>query len=296
MTFTSATGGADTILAATLAAGSLVSNSVTLTSDAVLADSSTITGTSNVVVNNLKGDEAADLSNITVTGTRTANVTDDVTFTGDLGTFSTVVADTKTLSAAAGVVSGKTITGAGNVAVSALAAASDLSSITNTGTRTAEITTGITFTGDLGTFSTSIASATVLAAAAGKIDGKIIAGAGDLTVTSLVATTDVSNLAMTGTVTVSGVASAAQLAALDGITANAIAATGITAISGTVAEASAILTAHTAGTVLVDADYTLDISGAATAAQLNALNTDTSGAVDIQDVTTITMADTGRDH
>ena len=63
---------------------------------------------------------AANLSSITNTGTRTAAVSDDVTFTGNLGTFTTTVANTKTLTAAASVVNGKTINGDGNVAVTAL--------------------------------------------------------------------------------------------------------------------------------------------------------------------------------
>lgn len=222
VTFTSATGGADTISAATLLAGSLRSDSVTLTADAALADGMTITGTSNSIVNSLEGDAAADLSNITVTGTRTANVTGDVIFTGDLGTFSTVIADTNTLTAAAGVV-----------------------------------------------------------------DAEIISGEGNITVTALTAATDISNFAMTGTVTVSGVAAAAQLTTLDGITAVKIEAEAITAISGTVTEAAAVVTAHGANTIAIDGNYTLDVSGTATAAQLDALDTDTSGAIDARDVTAI---------
>ena len=84
---------------------------------------------------------AANLSSITNSGTQTAAVSDDVTFTGNLGTFTTTVMNTKTLTAAASVVNGKTINGDGNVAVTALdatAAANPLQS-RNSGTPTAAV-------------------------------------------------------------------------------------------------------------------------------------------------------------
>ena len=113
----------------------------------------TINGDGNVAVTALDATAAANLSIIT-NKARTAAVSDDVTFTGNLGTFTTTVANTKTLTAAASVVNGKTINGDGNVAVTALdaTAAANLSTITNSGTQTAAVSDDVTFTGNLGTF------------------------------------------------------------------------------------------------------------------------------------------------
>ena len=61
----------------------------------------TINGDGNVAVTALDATAAANLSSITNSGTQTAAVSDDVTFTGNLGTFTTTVANTKTLTAAA---------------------------------------------------------------------------------------------------------------------------------------------------------------------------------------------------
>ncbi|MFM2151384.1 MAG: hypothetical protein RLZZ187_3690, partial [Pseudomonadota bacterium] len=128
----------------------------TLTLSAAQASGKTITGDGNVAVTALDATAAANLSTITNTGTKTAAVSEDVTFTGNLGTFTTTVAATKTLTAAAAVVSGKTITGDGNVAVTALDAtpAANLSTITNTGTKTAAVSENVTFEGNLGSFTT----------------------------------------------------------------------------------------------------------------------------------------------
>ena len=64
----------------------------------------TIAGAGNVSVTGLDATAAANLSTITASGTLSAAVSNDVTFTGNLGTFTTTVASGKTLTAAASVV------------------------------------------------------------------------------------------------------------------------------------------------------------------------------------------------
>ena len=159
-----------------------VANTKTLTAAASVVNGKTINGDGNVAVTALDATAAANLSSITNTGTRTAAVSDDVTFTGNLGTFTTTVANTKTLTAAASVVNGKTINGDGNVAVTALdaTAAANLSTITNSGTQTAAVSDDVTFTGNLGTFTTTVANTKTLTAAASVVNGKTINGDGNV--------------------------------------------------------------------------------------------------------------------
>ncbi|MDA7467482.1 hypothetical protein N8942_06735 [Planktomarina temperata] len=177
---------------------SLIVNSVDVTAAAVVLDGETVTGNSNVSITALEGDAAADLSNITTTGTRTAAVSDDVTFTGDLGTFTTTVASGKTLTGDVDVLQGKTINGAGTVAVTDLNTDldADLSTITSTAV-TATFNASGTFTGDLGTASTTVASGVTLTAAASVVAGKTITG-GSVDITgNIAANTDISNVAST---------------------------------------------------------------------------------------------------
>lgn len=158
-------------------------NGITLSFDADQLDAPPITGTGSVTVNALEDNADIDLSNVTVTGTRLANVTDDVTFTGNLGTFTTAVATAQTLTAAASVVTGKTINGAGNVAVTSVAASTDLSNITNTGTQTAAVSSNLTFVGDFGTFDVTVSNGNTLTVNADRIDELTVSGAGNVTVT-----------------------------------------------------------------------------------------------------------------
>jgi hypothetical protein len=267
----------------------------TLTTTAAKATGLAMTGAGGVSLTALDADADADLSSITVSGTKTANVASDVTFTGDLGTFGVTVDSGKTLTTTALKATGLTMTGAGGVTLTALNADADadLSSITVSGTKTANVAADVTFTGNLGTFSTTVASTKTMTAAHGVVTGKTISGAGNLSITSMVDATDVSSISTSGTITVAGVTTAANLTALDALTTTAIVASDITAISGTVTEAAAVLTAHGASTITIDDDYTATLTGTATSAQLAALNTDTSGDINIAGVTAVTLEDTG---
>ena len=149
----------------------------------------TINGDGNVAVTALDATAAANLSSITNTGTRTAAVSDDVTFTGNLGTFTTTVADAKTMTAAANIVAGKTVnkagTGALAVQVGTADAAVDLTTIAGTALSSVTVTDNVPFTGTLDdAVSTAVASGKTLTAAASVVNGKTINGDGNVAVTA----------------------------------------------------------------------------------------------------------------
>jgi hypothetical protein len=220
----------------------------TLTLTAAQATGVGITGAGNVAVTALNATDNANLSTIRVTGTRTATVSEDVTFTGNLGTFTTTVVDGKTLTADASVIDGKiiqgpgavvvsgdvgantdlttisaplnfgadtaievtagtltltaaqansvNISGVGNVAVTALDASpnANLSGIQVTGTRTATVSNDVTFTGNLGTVTTTVIAGKTLTADASVVDGKKIEGDGAVVVTDSMANYSFANI------------------------------------------------------------------------------------------------------
>jgi hypothetical protein len=86
-----------------------VNNSQTLTLLATQATGKTINGAGSVTINTLNGSAAADLSKITVSGTKLAKVADNVTFTGDLNGFNVDVAGTKTLTSSAAKLTGLSV-------------------------------------------------------------------------------------------------------------------------------------------------------------------------------------------
>lgn len=155
---------------------------------------------------------------VTFSGTATGNITftlDDTvatfsrggvtaTTTADLETITKItVGSGQTLSATAAHVTGKTIDGAGNVSVTALHATGDanLSLITNSGTKTATVSEDVTFTGNLGTFTTTVAARKTLTADAAELHGKTVTGTGSVNVNVLAAGTNLSGLNTTLTVT-----------------------------------------------------------------------------------------------
>jgi hypothetical protein len=121
-----------------------------------------------------------------------------------------------------------------------------------------------------------------MTAAHSVVTGKTISGAGNLSITSMVNATDVSNIAASGTITVAGVTTAANLTALDALTTTAIAAGSITTISGTAAEVKA---AGAAAGITTAADYAATISDAAgatvTITDLSTTGSDTTGTVTV---------------
>ena len=134
-----------------------VASSNTLKADAQYLDGKTIDGAGNITVDTLNGDSAADLSGISTSGTNIIITNNDLTFTGkfikanfDLsgGNVVTMTSDGirtgktvsvltgNNLTAAASLVTGKTIGGAGTVNTTALEStpglSADLSNITTT--------------------------------------------------------------------------------------------------------------------------------------------------------------------
>jgi limonene-1,2-epoxide hydrolase len=170
-----------------------VGNGFTMTAAANKVAGETInkSGSGKLAVTIATADSAVNIDAISGDALDSVTVTENVVFTGTLDgntsgtTIATTVATGVTLTVAAGIASGKAINGDGNVAVTALnaTAAADLSLITNTGTRTAAVSDNVTFTGNLGTFTTTVAATKTLTAAASVVSDKTINGEGNLTVT-----------------------------------------------------------------------------------------------------------------
>ncbi|MFQ3200218.1 MAG: hypothetical protein ACI9SK_000932, partial [Zhongshania sp.] len=137
------------------------------------ADGLSVTGTGAVDVSELENASAADLSNITATGTLTAS-TSTVIFTGNLGTFGQIeVIGTETLTVAAGIIDGLSITtgASGTAVITDLATnlAVDLSGVSVNASALFE--TSGTFTGDLGSVEVTIANGIAMTAAASILAG-----------------------------------------------------------------------------------------------------------------------------
>lgn len=196
-TFTPTSGVAVTNIAADVTG--LRVDDITLTASAAIASGKTITGNGNMTVTALDATAAADLSAITASGTKTANVANDVTFTGDLGTFAVTVDTGKTLTTTAAKATGLAMTGAGGVSITALDADADadLSSITASGTLTANVADDVTFTGDLGTFGVTVDSGKTLTTTSAKVTGLTITG-GSVTISDdITANTNITNITST---------------------------------------------------------------------------------------------------
>ena len=188
----------------TLGAVDAYTVSGTLTIAAAQADAIPIVGAGNVVLVGL-GTDPVDLSQITSTGTKTANVSGNTTLDSgtDLGTFSLTVDSGRTLTLSAAQADGLTITGAGNVAITGLGTDQvDLSQITVAGNRSATVAGNAVLDPgtDLGGFEISLAGGQTLTLSAAQADGVTIAGSGNVTVTGLeAAPIDLSNISASGT-------------------------------------------------------------------------------------------------
>jgi hypothetical protein len=297
---------------------SFVVNSITMNAEAAVLDGETITGTGNVALTKLEGDAAADLSLITNTGTRTATVSDDVTFTGDLGTFTTTVNSGKTLTADVDQLSGKTIDGAGTVALTDLDTllAADLSGISST-TFTAAFNADGTFTGDLGAAAITVASTKTLTTTVMKAAGKDIDGAGNATLTGGVTdNADLTNIDITGTLAFDSnttAITAAKTLTLDAVQASK-ATSGITGAGnltitddGGAANSTIVSAVTNAGIITIDAgtgndtinigvaanveaDDTIDGGGGTDELKITADGNSTGAIVDdVVDIDTITL-------
>lgn len=174
------TGGANSNSAVVLADGATFTTTAAIASGVVINDGN---NTANVAITALDafkdthGKGIADLSNINVDGTKTATVSDNVTFTGNLGNFTTSIDANKTFTAAADKVSGKTINGAGNVKVTGLTTTeTDLSKITNGGTRLVEASGTLNSATNLGFFSVEVPATKELTLSVTQADARTITG------------------------------------------------------------------------------------------------------------------------
>ena len=172
-----------------------------------------------------------------------------------------------TLTASAAQISGRSVNGAGTAAITALetTAAADLSGIVATAS-TAAVGGNVTFTGNLGTVTTTVAGGSTLTTTAAIATGKTINGAGAVAITALestaaadlsgiTATTSTAaiggNVTFTGnlgtvTTTVSGAATLTTTAATaSGTTINGAGAVAITALESTAAADLSGITATT---------------------------------------------------
>jgi len=198
-------GGSATLAAGTKLGGFDVAvDAGTLTLTAAQADGLAVSGAGAVTVTNL-GLTAVDLSGVTVDGAKSLIVESSLTLASgtDLGDFAVAVAAGQTLQLTAAQTAGIAIGGAGNVTVTGLAADTDLSDVDPAGTLTARVALSADISGnaDLGTVEAfAVASGQTLTLAAAQADGTAISGAGNVTVKGLSATTDLSDLAATGTV------------------------------------------------------------------------------------------------
>ncbi|MDA9346881.1 hypothetical protein N9R66_02600, partial [bacterium] len=108
--------------------------------------------------------------------------------------------------------------------------------------------------------------------------GASITGAGDVSITNVTTSSDLQNVNVTGTITVAGESSAANLTELDGATTVKVVATGVTNIVGTAADSADALNDQT--TLDTAADVTVTTSGtSATLAHLKTIEAATSGLV-----------------
>ena len=142
----------------------------TLTTTAANAIGRTMTGAGGVTLTVLDADADADLSSITVSGTKTVNVADDVTFTGDLGSFAVTVDTGKTLTTTAAIATGVTMTGGSVTITGDIAADANL--------------TNITSTVDLDEADVTISASKTLTLTAAQADGEVFSGAGTLSVSA----------------------------------------------------------------------------------------------------------------
>ncbi len=192
--------------------------SITLT--AAQADGLSITGNGNVTVTGL-GAASVDLSSITATGTRLAQVPATATLanTTDLGGFGVSVAAGQTLTLSAAQANSVAVGGPGNVLVTALGDAEvNLSQVTAAGSKTASVPANATLNSntDLGSFDVVVSSGQTLRLSAAQASGHAISGSGNVEVTALGAgQVDLSQVVASGTKTANVPSSATLNASTD---------------------------------------------------------------------------------
>ena len=166
-----------------------------------------VTGAGDVTVEDLGQALEADLSGVVVTGSIDAAFDTDGTFTGRLGNAVVTVADNITMTTSFSIATGNTIIHDGSesgqalvVSVDSTEADADLTTIdTDITDRTAAITETLVFNGDFADFKVLLQSGVALTTAAAALDGRVVGGDGDVTVSGLdTSAADLSSVVNTG--------------------------------------------------------------------------------------------------
>ncbi|WP_454436246.1 Ig-like domain-containing protein [Thauera mechernichensis] len=231
-----------------------IAASATLTVSAARLDGKVVTGTGNLVVTGLTSGASPDLSKVASTGTKLLQIDGNVELATDFAVpsgFTLAVSAGSGLTATADQLSGLTVTGAGSVTVKGLSATADLDGIVVTGARLVEVLESVTFSGSLGDgFQFVVAEGATLKTSAETLDNVFVFGAGNVTLTGVDASVDLSRLLVSGSRSI-------EVTGTSNLTGAELADFSITLVGGAVLTLSADqVTGRT-----IDGEGTLKITG-----------------------------------
>ena len=213
-----------------------IAASATLTATASRLSGVTVSGDGNIVVTGLTSAANPDLGKIDITGTKLLQIDGNVQLASAFSVpddFSVAVTSGSGLTATAGQLSGIVVTGAGSVTVIGLSATADLDGIVVSGAKLVEVLENITFSGSLGDgFQVVVAGGVTLKTSAATLDNVFVFGAGNVTLTDVDASVDLSRLLVSGSRSI-------EVAADSDLTGAELADFSITLVEGAVLTLSA---------------------------------------------------------
>ncbi|MBD2549759.1 hypothetical protein H6G65_09215, partial [Microcystis elabens FACHB-917] len=177
-----------------------VASGFTVSITAARANGTSITGDGNLVVTAIDQTPAADLSLITVAGTRIGDVAANTVFTGNFGTLTIAVGGGALLTSNSSILTGVSINGAGSVAVS------DTVSVAQGSNLGASISTSLAFSAGITDTLANLASGGIRTAALDAVladDSDVVITISDASGTQQAADLSAVGSGTTGTVTVS---------------------------------------------------------------------------------------------
>jgi hypothetical protein len=174
------------VASATAMPSSFVTNAA-LSITAAIANGKTITGSGDVTVSAMASN--TDLSGISVSGIKTAQFSASVTYVASLSGWVVTVAAIFTLTISATYISGVSVSGAGSVTVTTMAADTNLANITVSGTKTAQFSADVTYVASLSGWAVTVINSLNLTVSAAYISGVSVSGDGYVTVSTAIATT-----------------------------------------------------------------------------------------------------------
>ncbi len=134
------------------------------------------------------GDEVYDFTGISTAGDRVdmlVSADASLDFGTDLGTVDQILVESgATLTATSGMLDGRSVDGLGNVTVTSMSAATDISGVRATGDVVAQFGTPVTFTGSLGVADVQLFNNITLRGALADFDGRDVTGSGALNLTA----------------------------------------------------------------------------------------------------------------